>query len=374
MKRNYFIIILSCLVLAACSSGKKRLEQGDYDTAVYKAVKRLQQKPNHGKAEKVLRQAYTLAVNEHMNVIEFHDKTDNPFKYDEMVREYEQISYLNIAIRRYPLYSGLVSLVNVQDELVLTRNEAAFGHKREGNRLLLLGNKQRARDGYRHFVQANNFALGTVSIKELDQAQEAGTVNVALEFANSGRFFRSFNTEMVFDNVMSSFRGTRYRFLRVVEPGEIDFAADEIVQIEMDDAHVGGVDFSRNVFELTKDDVYMGEAETDSGEVVKVYGTVSADYIEFCKTINSRASIMVQRIDGNTSAVLQRQVFPSSYNWTEKWATYRGDKRALTTDQLNFAKRSEPNPPSPDWMFAQTSKPLAGRSINFLRDQYGHLR
>ncbi|PCJ67560.1 MAG: hypothetical protein COA58_00040 [Bacteroidetes bacterium] len=361
-------------MLAACSSGKKRLEQGDYDTAVYKSVKRLQQKPNYSKAEKVLRQAYTLAVSEHMNVIEFHDKTDNPFKYDKMVREYELISYLNRAIRRYPLYSDLVSLVDVKDELVLTRGEAAFAHKREGIKLLDLGNKQRARDAYHHFVQANKFAAGTVVVKELDAAQEAGTVNVVLEFANSDRFFRSFNTDLVFSNVMSSFKNTRYRFMRVVEPGEIDFVADEIIQIEMDEAHVGGVDFSRNIFEVEKDDVYMGEAETDSGEVVKVYGTVTADYIEYCKTINSRARIMVQRIDGHTSAVIQRQVFPSSYNWTEKWATYRGDKRALSKGQLDFARRSEPNPPNPQWMFAQTVKPLAGRSIDFLRGQYSYLR
>ncbi len=55
MKKKYILIALSCLLLAAFSSGKKRLEQGDYDTAVYKAVKRLQQKPQKKKAELVLR-------------------------------------------------------------------------------------------------------------------------------------------------------------------------------------------------------------------------------------------------------------------------------------------------------------------------------
>ncbi len=51
----------------------------------------------------------------------------------------------------------------------------------------------------------------------------------------------------------------------------------------MDDAHIGGVDFSKHVYELKKEDVYMGEATTDSGEVVEVYGTVTADYIEYCQ-------------------------------------------------------------------------------------------
>ncbi|MGB0851089.1 MAG: hypothetical protein ACPGTP_07570 [Bacteroidia bacterium] len=374
MKKNYLLIGLSCLLLAACSSGKKRLEKGDYDTAVYKAVKRLNQKPNYHKAEKVLREAYTLAVNEHMQVIEYHDKTSNKFKYDRMVREYEMITHLNSAIRRYPMYSDLVSLVDVSDELAFVSMEAAIAHKLEGERLLSQNTKQRARDAFHHYVSANSFVEGIVSARILDDAQEAGTVNVVLEFSNNGSFFRSFNTDKVYNHISNGFRNTRYRFLRVLEPGELDIVPDEIVQIEMDEAHVGGVDFSKNVFELTKENVYMGEAETDSGEVVKVYGTVTADYIEYCKTVHSRARIMVQRIDGNTAAIKHRRVMPSSYAWSEKWATYRGDKRALSSSQLSFAKRSEPRSPNPQWLFAQASKPLVSDGINFLRGQYGYLR
>lgn len=374
MKRNYILIAISCLLLAACSSGIKRLEQGDYDTAVYKAVKRLQQKPQLGKAEKVLRQAYTLAVNEHMEVIRFHDNMDAMFKYDKMVREYEMIAYLNAAIRRYPLYAGLVTLTNVQNELSTVRQEAAMAHKLEGERLLTLDNKQRARQAYHHFVQANSFQAGVVSTKVLDNAQDAGTVNVVLEFANSGRFFRSYNTDEVFNIVRNNFKGTRYRFMRVLEPVELDGAPDDIIQIEMDDAHIGGVDFSKHVYELKKEDVYMGEATTDSGEVVEVYGTVTADYIEYCKTINSRAQLMIQHLDGNTSAVHHRQVFPSTYCWTQKWATYRGDERALTDSHLDFVERSEPSLPNPEWLFSQTTAPLAAISVDFLRGRFSHLR
>lgn len=374
MKRNYILIILSCFIIAACSSGKKRLEQGDYDEAVYKAVKRLQQTPQKEKAEKVLRQAYTLAVNEHTNVIAFHDKTDNPFKYDVMVHEYKQINMLNAAVRKYPMYADLVQLTDVSEELVLVNQEAAFAHKREAVRLLDLGSKPRAREAYSHMVQANSFLRGTASALELDQAQEAGTVNIALEFATNNRFFRDYNSDAVFNTVRNNFRSTRYRFLRVVEPGELRTAADEIVQIQMEDAHIGGVDFSKNVYEVKKENVYVGEAKTDSGEVIKVYGTVTADYIEYSKTINSRAQLMIQRLNGNTSAVVNRQVFPSTYCWTERWGSYRGDQRALSDAQLDFVKRSEPNPPNPDWIFAQTTAPLANRSIDFLRGQYSYLR
>ena len=374
MKRNYLLIMLCAFLLTACSSGKARLEKGDYDVAVYKAVKRLQQKPDHKKAESVLREAYTHAVNNHMTKISYADKTSDPFKYDRMVEEYLAISRLNIAIQRYPKYSHLLELVDVTDELLFSKNQAAEAHTREGYVLLNMNNKQRARDAYFHFIEANRFVPGKVSIEELDKAQEAGTLNVVLDFSNNRRFFRDFNTDMVYSNVINSFKGIRYRFLRVVEPGELDIRPDEIVQIELDDAHIGGVNFTRDVIELRKDDVYVGEAKTDSGEVVKVYGTVNAEYIEFCKTINTRAALLIQRIDGRTSGVLQRHVIPSSYRWTEKWATYKGDKRALTREQLEFAQRSEPSIPNPNWLFAETTRPLVGQSIDFLRNQFSYLR
>ena len=162
--------------------------------------------------------------------------------------------------------------------------------------------------------------------------------------------------------------------MRVLEPVELDGAPDDIIQIEMDDAHIGGVDFSKHVYELKKEDVYMGEATTDSGQVVEVYGTVTADYIEYCKTINSRAQLMIQHLDGNTSAVHHRQVFPSTYCWTQKWATYRGDERALTDSHLDFVERSEPSLPNPEWLFSQTTAPLATRSVDFLRGRFSHLQ
>jgi hypothetical protein len=372
MKKNYILIAMSCVLLAACSSGQKRLEQGDYDAAVYKAVKRLQQKPQKTKAQLVLREAYTRAVNEHMEVIAFHDKTSNPFKYDQMVQEYQQVNYLNTAIRRYPLYKELLQLVDVKVELAKVRAMAAKSHLKAGDKLLAQGVKQRARDAYHQYVEANRFQAGAASQEKMDAAQDAGTVLVALEFVNSKHFFRDFNTDRVFDEVRNNFRNSRYRFMQVVDPGERDI--DHTVQIAMDDAHIGRVDVRKSIIELKKEDVYMGEAETDSGDMVKVYGTVYADYIEYCKTINSRAQLMVQVLDGYTGAVVQRQVIPSQYNWTEKWASYRGDKRALSADQINFAQRSEPNLPSPQWLFAQTSAPLVGRSIDLLSGHFAYLR
>ncbi len=373
MKQQYLILLLSTLFLASCSSGMKRLEKGHYDAAVYKAVKRLNQKPDHKKASRVLREAYTLAVDEHMERIRFNDQSDNPFKYDRMVDGYVQIMHLNNAIRKYPKYARLVNLIDVTEELNFSKQQAAIAHKTEGDRLLAIGSKQRARDAYYHYLDANSFVRGTIPVAMLDEAQDAGTVNVAVEFSSASNFFSGFSSDALHNGLYNGIRSTRYRFLRVVDPAT-DLAIDEVVQVELDEAHIGGVDFSKRIMELSKDDVFLGEAETDSGELVKVYGTVHADYIEYCKTINSRARILIQRVNPNSAHVIGRQVIPSNFNWTEKWATYKGDKRALSDEQLKFAQYSEPTIPNPMWLFAQASEPLIGEGVRYFRDQYSYLR
>lgn len=374
MKQNYIILILSTLFLFACSSGKKRLEQGDYDAAVYKAVNRLQQKPNHEKALKVLAEAYTLAVDEHMTRIAAIDKSTDPLRFGQMVSEYQQVDYLNIAIRRYPKYANLLELVDVTDEIALTKKRAAIAFENKGVELLQTNRKDLAREAYYAFVDANSYVSNQISASRLQNALDAGTVNVVLEFENDRRYFRDFNTDMVFNDVLSNFKNSRYTFMRVIDPGDSRFEPDEIVYVELDDAEISGINFSERRIPVTKDNVYMGEAKTDSGEVVKVYGTVNADFFEYRKTITSSAALMIERLDAISNSVQRRQVFPSTYSWTEVWADYRGDERALSDEQLKLACKREPIPPNPQWLFAQASSPLVAQSCNFLREEFRHLR
>jgi hypothetical protein len=374
MKQHYIIFILSTLFLFACSSGKKRLEQGDYDNAVYKAVNRLQQKPNHPKAVAVLKEAYTLAVDEHMARIRNLDNSDNPLKYGQMVREYEQISYLNNAIRRYPKYAKVVQLIDVQEELNFTKKRAAISFEKQGEELLALGTKSDARQAYKWFKDANSFVNNHISPKRLQETREAGTINVLLEFENDRRYFRDFNTDMVFNDLRNNFKGSQYTFMRVVDLGDSRFDIDEVVYVELDDAQISGVNFSERIKTVVKDNVHMGEAKTDSGEIVQVYGSVKAEYFEYRKTITSSAALMIERLDAVSNSVQRRQVFPSTYSWTEVWADYRGDERALSKEQLDLACKREPMPPNPQWLFAQASTPLVAQSCNFLREEFRHLR
>ena len=114
MRKLLLFIIPILLIIQGCSSGKAILERGQYEEAVYQSVKRLQQKPGHQKASKVLKTAYPLAVQELMREIEFLDKENRTDKHTLIANRYQRVENMNLAIRRYPNYGRLVVLSDVQ--------------------------------------------------------------------------------------------------------------------------------------------------------------------------------------------------------------------------------------------------------------------
>jgi hypothetical protein len=62
--------------------------------------------------------------------------------------------------------------------------------------------------------------------------------------------------------------------------------------------------------------------------------------------------------DAKTNGVLNTKKFSGQYNWTNSWARFDGDERALTTAQLNLCNQRELQPPDAQAMFLEVTKPL----------------
>ena len=375
MVQKYLLIILSSIFLFACSSGKARLEKGQYDMAVYKAVKRLQQKPNHKKASRVLQEAYSLAVDFHMNNVRSFDIGHDGDKWERMAAEYEQIDYLNTVIRRYPEYSNLVQLVDVTEELAATRLEASKEHVARGLMFMEQGDKASARLAFDEFARADYFVPGDENIiQKMFEAREAGTVNIAIEFPSREMNSAFVPTQDLYFEIQNYAKSLNFQFLRFIDIDHPYYELDEIIQLQFDDLIIGNVYMDRVQEHIIKDGVLLGEERINDSTVVQVKGKVSADFRTFTKTIDSRAVLALQRIDARTGETLIRQRFPTNFNWVGQWATYQGDSRALTQEQLKIAQLDEPINPSRAWIFSQLCKPLFDNTAQSLNRQFAFLR
>jgi hypothetical protein len=372
MKTIYKLTMLSMIFLAACSSGKKHLEKGNYNLAVLKAVNRLQQSPNHNKASKALKEAYSLAVKGHLDRVAYFEKTSDIFKHDGIVSEYEQILKLNNAIKRYPKYQSVVRLREVEDEHISSRNKAAEVHVAKGNKMLEMQTQDAARIAYSHFADANNYVRGIVSEARMEKVRRQGTVIVKLNFINNRSFFKTFNTKLFYNEVRNRFKNTNHRFLYVIEDDE-NLEFDEVIDVELNEVLVSGISRVSNTKIYTKR-VMLGKVENEKGEVIKEYGEVEAEYTIYNNSLSSSAILMIARKNYGSESPQFKKIIPSTYTWNQEWARFAGDERALTKEQIEMAEISEPSIPNPLFMMEQATAPLINDCSTFLWTQYNYLR
>jgi hypothetical protein len=92
------------------------------------------------------------------------------------------------------------------------------------------------------------------------------------------------------------------------------------------------------------------------------------------KTIESGGLLNIAIVDPNTQSILFQQKIPSTTVWKNDWATYQGDKRALTKEELALTREKELLPPPPQDLFYSFTRPLFDQTANLLRRRYRYLR
>jgi hypothetical protein len=375
MKQIYYPFLFLSVFLAGCASGKRQLEHGNYDLAVQQAVKRLQQKPGHIKSSKVLKDAYRLAVETHFTKVESYDLSNDSYKWVYIAEEYRAIDNLNRIIREYPKYSRLLELTNVTEELRKSELEASKSYFNRGLELLQRNTREDARMAYYEFLNAARYDKRNNEIERMIAAsREAGTLKVAIEFpaTESNSYF--IPTTDLFYAVINEARAYNFTFLRIVDPVNESYVPDQIIRMNFDEIFVGQVYQNQQIERFVKDSVRLGEVNINDSTRVPVYGPVEATLRTYTKTISSSGVLNLQRIDGKSGTLLNRSRIPANYNWTSKWADFRGDQRALNQNQLDLASRQEPPTPAPQWLFVQMSQPLLDQTMRIFHGTYNYLR
>jgi hypothetical protein len=76
--------------------------------------------------------------------------------------------------------------------------------------------------------------------------------------------------------------------------------------------------------------------------------------------------------DWKTRKLVHQQKFPGTYVWRDSWASYKGDDRALTKQQLAITKRREQLPPPPNALFLEFTKPIYNQLVDDISYYYNN--
>ena len=367
-------IIILTFVMSSCSTGKKSLERGNYYDAVIKAVERLRSNPDSKNARQTLKDAYPLANEVLLQEIDILLAGNEQFKYAGIVDRYEKINTMAAEIRRSPAARSLkLDIKEYTTQLAGVKSKAALESYNYGEEMLAKGDRSSAKEAFFLFETANKYENNyRDASKKMDIARDLATLFVVVEdIAVPGLY--KLNSEF-FQNQIISNLSKKYAkdFIVFMNPDEAKNLnrADHVIMMRFDDFVVGSSRDKDLVKEITsKDSVKVGTATID-GKKVDIFNRVKATYTTHSRQIISSGLLDVKVIDVSTEKLLGNKKFPGQFVWVTEWASYNGDKRALSQEQVKLARIKPQMPPPPQQLFLEFTKPIYNQTESYLKNIY----
>lgn len=116
--------------------------------------------------------------------------------------------------------------------------------------------------------------------------------------------------------------------------------------------------------------VRYAEFVTAVSDTNKIYGTVKATLYQTKKSTTAKGIVSFRIVDAKTGALLTAEKMPGEYVWVSEWATFNGDERALSAEQLSLTRLKEQPAPQPQELFIEFTRPIYEQITTKIRDFY----
>ncbi|KIA94594.1 hypothetical protein OC25_09370 [Pedobacter kyungheensis] len=374
VSRLRYFIYLSLIIIGGCTTGKNALQKGDYDASVSKAVSRLQNSPKNTEAMQVLKTAYDLALQSHLRKIDEAKLSNDLFRWESIMYDYQKINQLADDINSCPACLTIVpSPSKYITELADSKYMAAGARYNSGLGYLRDNNRLAAKKAYYEFEKTLNLEPNYKDAKaKMEDAYWAAVTRVVVQpiIVNSSLYKLSADYfQQQIDQFIGKYARNRFvLFYGEQQATEQKIVPDQVLSLNFDDFVVGQTYVKERVEKLKRDSVVIGETR----ERKPIYGTVKATLSIFEKNISSSGLLDMSIMDWQTKKLVRQQKFPGTYVWRDSWASYKGDDRALSKQQLAMTKRREMLPPPPSTLFLEFTKPIYSQLVDDISYYYNN--
>jgi hypothetical protein len=373
---NYLFLLVIIVVLSNCSSGKKTLEKGNYYQSSIQAVERLRRNPDHKKSREVLANSYPLAVQYYTDRIYNINHSNDQFKNGRIIEQYEMLNALYEQIMRSP---GALSVIpdpnKYYDEIRQITEAAAEERYQAATTALAFGTRESAKEAYYHFIKAGSYIPDYKDVNEkVEEALDIATLKVIVDqipvptinFQLSVDFFQDQVDEFLFhynQNPFVRFYSTKDTWLE---------NPDQIMILMFDQFTVGNTNNLQKTHIAENDSVEVGTVTMEDGSKKPVIGTVKAEYTEYIREIISNGLLSMKILEGGTERIILHEKFPGEFVWVSRWASFNGDERALTDEEFRLTKLKPLNPPPPQDLFIEFTKPIYNQITSTVTRYYSN--
>lgn len=188
MKRILYVIAVAITIIS-CASSTTLLQQGNYDQAIEKSVKKLIKKPSKAKEIDILGKAFELANQYDNDAIKTLKKTGQPDIWDRILTHLNNLRNRQNVVKRVPqrvLERINFNEIDYNEAIAVSRQNMATYFYALAEKLLHKGDKKSAREAFHGLYKIKQFFPHYKNIDEMmAEAEAKGTCHVLFEMQNS---------------------------------------------------------------------------------------------------------------------------------------------------------------------------------------------
>jgi hypothetical protein len=260
-------------------------------------------------------------------------------------------------------------------ELNRARELAAGEQYEAGLRNEQINTRQSWRDAFFNFQQADCYVPGYKDVVErMATAKYYATWKVIVEQIRVPQNYQ-LTSDFFLNQVIEALTSQRpNEFVAYYSPSSAEKAGikqpDQVLRMNFDEFVIGQVYDKETTVDVSRDSVVVGTVTLPDGTIQNVYSTVKAKLTTYRREIISNGVLDVTIIDLPISRVAAQRKFPGQFVWYTEWSNFRGDERALTSEQLALCDRKPMPLPGPQNLFVEFTRPIYNQLTPFLQEFY----
>lgn len=391
-------------------SARDSYQRGDYDEAVYDCAQALRINPSYEKAQFLIQDAFRAAVIEHESTLGQLHNSEDKFRWDRIVSEYEVLERLNRVIEQLPALrvEGSREVIEFDvkhyfDPLKEAQQMAAEVHYQEGEAYSALEGMDNKKRAAKEFKASLRFVAGfRDSAEKYETMRQEAILRIAIiPFEDKSGKKRKYGAvsetivDMVISNVLNDPAATEFleivsrdqlnRVMReqaLAQSGVIDeqMAVDvgkilgvhEIVTGKITQIIVTPERMTEDSYKDSRRVIIRKEKYVDDKgkeKVKNIKGEVSANVRVYKRSTAAIIRGSYNIIDVKTARILQSKSFSGEASEEKEWATFAGDERALSWRTKQLTGRREKLVPVAEEMVSRAASNLA-KSLSASLRQY----
>jgi hypothetical protein len=382
-------IILS--VLMSCSGRKqmeKAISQGNYDQAISKALKKLDNNKNKKRKQDyivMLKDAYYKVLDQDLSTINHFKKDGNPELYEQIFNIYLDLEARQNAIKAVmPLKIGNKPLElkfnDYSNEIIAYRAKVSEYKYNSALALMESSNKLDFRDAYNVLASIEHINPNYKSVRSLmNEAHQKGTNYVLVSIENQTQQIipRQLEDDLLDFNTYGLNQFWTVYHASALDEMNYDFSMQlQLQQIQVSPEHVNSRQLLREKdivdgWEYVLDE--NGNVAKDSlGNDIKVdkIVNVKARVFKIQQLKSTRVLAKVEYYDMQTDALVDAFPIESEFVFENLYATYRGDRRALRSNDKDLLNNRPLLFPSNEQMVFDTGEDLKYQLKEIIKSYY----